>query len=145
MRDRLIELLDGRSLDTHCDVASVADHLLANGVIVPPCKVGDTVYAVTLNTNTFTYGVHRGYIACIDIRSTGKCIIIRHEGYDDEPYFEKIIGKFDDFGKSIFLSREEVDAENKRLLEALELLECERSVPADDTEIGMLVNPNDRM
>lgn len=40
---------------------------------------------------------------------------------------------------------EDLDAENKRLLEALELLECERSVPTDDTEIGMLVNPNDRM
>lgn len=24
----------------------IAEHLLANGVIVPPCKVGDTVYAI---------------------------------------------------------------------------------------------------
>jgi hypothetical protein len=27
-----------------CMVETIADHLLANGVIAPPCKVGDTVY-----------------------------------------------------------------------------------------------------
>lgn len=30
----------------------IADHLLENGVIVPPCKVGDTVYIVE---NPYTY------------------------------------------------------------------------------------------
>ena len=40
---------------------------------------------------------------------------------------------------------ETLDAENKRLLEALELLESEKSVLSDDTEIGMITNPNDRM
>ena len=43
MRNRLIELLSGKSLDTVADVECVVDHLLANGVIVPPCKVGDKV------------------------------------------------------------------------------------------------------
>ena len=46
MRDKLIELLDGKSIDTTADVEYVVDHLLANGVIVPPCKVGDTVYCI---------------------------------------------------------------------------------------------------
>lgn len=27
-----------------CDTYNIADYLIANGVIVPPCKVGDTVY-----------------------------------------------------------------------------------------------------
>lgn len=49
MRERLVKLLK----DTpHLDVLyghdieweKAADHLLANGVIVPPVKVGDTVY-----------------------------------------------------------------------------------------------------
>lgn len=48
-RDRLIELLlkseilcntCGESTNTYCAEA-LADYLLANGVIVPPCKVGD--------------------------------------------------------------------------------------------------------
>ncbi len=27
-----------------CRARDIADHLLANGVILPPCKIGDTVY-----------------------------------------------------------------------------------------------------
>ena len=51
MRDRLIELLEkadqtviGFSIEG--DVEVLADELLAEGVIVPPCKVGQTVYCV---------------------------------------------------------------------------------------------------
>ena len=59
-RDRLIELLneaedicDGtfdcdeceyNPSDNNCRCELTADHLLANGVIVPPCKVGQTIY-----------------------------------------------------------------------------------------------------
>ena len=50
MRERLIELLNGKSIDTTPDVEYVADYLLDNGVIVPPCKVGDTVYNVLPST-----------------------------------------------------------------------------------------------
>ena len=60
-RDRLIELLhkaEDKCESTHdcddckyilsgsCKTVLIADYLLANGVIVPPCKVGDTVYRV---------------------------------------------------------------------------------------------------
>lgn len=59
MRDRLIELLNGFSLKcfSHCDgklhgdcntchMGQIADYLIENGVILPPCKVGDVVYLV---------------------------------------------------------------------------------------------------
>ena len=52
-RDRLIEILN-KKYDHFCDqcgvnkdshyTESLADHLLTNGVIVPPCKVGLTLY-----------------------------------------------------------------------------------------------------
>lgn len=61
-RNRLIELIeqaDTKCVNTincgeceHCGKGeecinhNIADHLLANGVIVPPCKVGDVVYYV---------------------------------------------------------------------------------------------------
>ena len=57
-RDRLIELIDkGKDTTpcnqgcsevscTECENRSIADYLLANGVIVPPCKVGDMVYQI---------------------------------------------------------------------------------------------------
>lgn len=51
-RKRLIELIKNARKNTkgaNCDIERnmlFADHLLANGVIVPPCKVGDTVFYI---------------------------------------------------------------------------------------------------
>lgn len=50
MRERLIELLLNSEVfndaDGKADAKCLADYLLANGVIVPPCKVGDMVYRI---------------------------------------------------------------------------------------------------
>lgn len=105
MRDRLIALLydvqDAR-IDT------IADYLLANGIIAPPCKVGDTVYKCLITGDThepviweivITYGD-------IDIRDVaGKSYLIgringEHCGVDID---------FSDFGKTVFLTREEAE------------------------------------
>lgn len=68
MRDRLIELHKQAKLictETNCkDCVGygqgvfcfchlVADHLLANGVIVLPCKVGDIIYALTYDRKDY--------------------------------------------------------------------------------------------
>ena len=56
-RDRLIELILNTPVlkfpsgsraqgKTYQTAQNVADHLLANGVIVPPCKVGQTVWFI---------------------------------------------------------------------------------------------------
>lgn len=55
-KERLVDLLDGLELppiDTDgemylekSDAEYIADYLLKNGVIVPPCKVGDAVYDI---------------------------------------------------------------------------------------------------
>ena len=55
MRERLIELIQdsvGGCARHWAEV--IADYLLANGVIVPPCKVGDTFYGVN-GTSYDTY------------------------------------------------------------------------------------------
>lgn len=54
-REKLIELIDKSDVPL-CDecgtipadirIERLADFLLANGVVVPPCKPGDTVYAI---------------------------------------------------------------------------------------------------
>lgn len=44
-RERLIELME-QATNGSCHVEDVADYLLENGVVVPPCKVGDTVYLI---------------------------------------------------------------------------------------------------
>lgn len=51
-RERLIELLEDTSHEWESDVSvqtltEIAEHLIENGVIVLPCKVGDTVYELT--------------------------------------------------------------------------------------------------
>ena len=51
-RDRLIEILEDTLYEWECDVSKetvteIAEHLIENGVIVPPCKVGDTLYEPT--------------------------------------------------------------------------------------------------
>ncbi len=43
-RDRLIELIFEVSKERDCTIENTADYLLSNGVIVPPCKIGDTVW-----------------------------------------------------------------------------------------------------
>ena len=64
-RDRLIELLKKDNCPSpflcdekckyanlkRCYEARTADHLIANGVIVPPCKVGDKVYILKSRTS----------------------------------------------------------------------------------------------
>ena len=52
MRDRLIELLEQTGMienSIRCKIA--AQELMANGVIVPPCKVGTRVYVITSKTS----------------------------------------------------------------------------------------------
>lgn len=72
MRDRLVDLVskarekcgsmncldckyqDRETQTTRCYSYLIVDCLLENGVIVPPCKVGDTVYYIS--------GIHRSLI-----------------------------------------------------------------------------------
>lgn len=67
MRERLIELIRAsgcvETWDHYTDdfkkpnpIYELADHLIANGVILPPCKAGQTVYAQLHN---YGKGIHK--------------------------------------------------------------------------------------
>ena len=93
MRDRLIELLNDLNVwDDYISNEDIADHLFANGVIVPPCKVGDTVYQ--------TDGVRIYELEVFDVS-------LRNY----KPYYETESIDFDysAIGKSIFLTKEEAE------------------------------------
>lgn len=114
MRDRLIEILKRFCTDdckiTHqcgyCDFgdltvcpSAVADHLLANGVIVPLCKEGDKVYKLMPKcTVTIEWCPHNGGYG------TARC--------DKEPceaYVKEICFSLEDIkhmGKTVFLTKE---------------------------------------
>lgn len=111
MRDRLIELIDQKQvygIDQHqpeshnmylLDNDELADHLLANGVIVPTCKVGDLVYE-KYHGRVFEYVVDK-------IEITDK-VVYSINPTDYRGMLIRIIGFTEDnIGKTIFLTREE--------------------------------------
>ena len=94
MRDRLIELLEKADetvcgFDIYGDFGRLADELLANGVIVLPCKVGDTVYCIETIGNEI-----EDYV----IQNVG--ITATQGGWGIER-------GFNDFGKTVFLTKKE--------------------------------------
>ena len=90
--ERLAFLLQQIGIEYPC---AVADYLLANGVIVPPCKIGDTVYIISDYTNEI-----------LDRLIIG--IIIKKDGYGF--VFETQSSWSDtDIGKTVFLTQEEAE------------------------------------
>lgn len=75
----------------------LADYLLANGVIVPPCKVGDTVYEIVQGEISETEAV--GFLVCQD----GAILLITKHFF---PLSREI-------GETVFLMREEIEAKLK--------------------------------
>ena len=128
MRDRLIELLEQAKVKAIGTLGSMnngfgawyADYLLANGVIVPPCKVGDIVY-VEFNEKVVqgTVGLIRPFISKEEIVFKGNVICeIESLFYDDgrkeehELYvvFEKPYG----IERVAYLTKEEAEAELRK-------------------------------
>ena len=126
-RDRLIELLLQANTEadkqgfSNCLVLGrkaefLVDHLLANGVIVPPCKVGDTVYTLRevscedidgANTECEYYGFGTDDRICT-LEKPQKC-----------PYryriFKSLVTEYNllsfarQWGKTVFLTKEEAE------------------------------------
>lgn len=106
-REKLVELLDeihrkplGKE---YCErLGTIADYLLANGVIVPPCEVGDIVYVA--NDYGYKKEIKKYEVGCIVIRGTND---ISKELWEDR--FGGVIGSFEDFEKTLFCTKEEAE------------------------------------
>lgn len=102
MRDRLISLIKDslfKHIDKSCNLAeNIADDLLENGVVVPPCKVGDVVYRI------YT----RAWIGEDVVRE----VVVSENGvfYVDDKGRMTSCNKF---GKTVFLTREDAEAKLK--------------------------------
>ena len=92
MKDKLIKLLqqaDKKCNDTkqcencvgwghgeECVNHLIADYLLKNGVIVPPCKVGDTVYVVSQGAGfSVVWNVYKATAKAIHLDRYGKLFV----------------------------------------------------------------------
>ena len=121
MRDRLIEILKNFADGTYTSngkivegmkVDDIADLLLKNGVIVPPCKVGDTVYYVSdspINLSVQANTIYEAHISRIVTTQYGTTLVIQiHNAYGVTE-----IPDINDYGKTVFLTREEAEAKLK--------------------------------
>lgn len=140
MRDRLIKLILNTPVlkfpsgsraqgKTYQTAQNFADHLLANGVIVPPCKVGDKVYVAdkggireaTANEIYF-YGSNDHMSILLSFNCDYECENCPFSSWSQEPCGEYSCGgeygcwdvKCEDFGKTVFLTKEEAETALER-------------------------------
>lgn len=109
MKDRLIDLLDTCERDCGVDFPMpkeiIANDLIANGVIVPPVKVGQTVYSISTECVT-TYHVVAVTLLMTYSMKRMEFQIQNLRGAIIPLYFEEI-------GKTVFLTKEEAEAKMK--------------------------------
>lgn len=127
-RDRLIELLEETGMiegTSRCNI--VADELLANGVIVPPCRVGDTLYRIDKRIKRCSlnhiYSKGNEYHCGEDYN----CFLYDTPACDcGEEYYiyeiktqniETIVCNMRQIGETVFFTREEAEHELKRIQE----------------------------
>ena len=104
MRDRLIELTKTsliRHIDKSCKLAeNIADDLLADGVIAPPCNIGDTLYYPVFTTNrVLLYKV-------ISIKLNSKGLYVVCENCLSK---SQMTHQAEQIGKTIFLTKREAE------------------------------------
>ena len=120
VREKLVKLLKtSPTRNGYTDLGDIADHLIAHGVVVLPCKIGDKVYV------NYIYGRNK-----IITDSQMVCSIEQTVGVNDESYWKVCVKQViekgyivyheyteDDFGKTVFLTREEAEASLRKMKE----------------------------
>lgn len=110
-RDRLIELVDkakeeyANDITDHTETDYIVECLFNNGVIVPPCKEGDTLYPI----------IDMSHTACKSFVSDFPIKVLPYQ-----IYYINVMGgisaiPFDRFGKTVFLTKEEAEEKLKEL------------------------------
>ena len=115
MRDRLTELLnkvqecgmnkprdEERYPTIYPSNEAIADHLLANGVIVPPCKVGDTVYVVSQGAGfSVVWNVYKATAKAIHLDQWGSLFVRVETDKENVGGYVEV--------ERVFLTREEAE------------------------------------
>lgn len=108
-RDRLIEILQDTLHEWECDVSiktltEITEHLIANGVICPPCKVGAEIFGLFDNDDEQRKEIYEGKVLCFSL-DENNLLWARMRYKNGLTYWHTI----DDFGKTVFLTREEAE------------------------------------
>ncbi len=106
MRDRLIDIIADKLGSINCAkliAADIADHLLAEGVILPKVKIGDKLYAINASqTRVNPYIVTRLEVYESGVKISARPIYCRQEYW---MCWEAELGNND----CVFLTREEAE------------------------------------
>lgn len=121
MRDRLSQLIFNKLSETCRECSSfecteeLTDYLIANGVTVLPCKVGDTVYYINrfyhieLRKDT----IYKAKVVRIVTNSLGISLVIQIRGEHGCTELSNIdcveTPNIEDFSKTVFLTKEEAE------------------------------------
>ena len=108
--ERLVELLDEFIDDDWYSNKEIAEYLLANGVIVPPVNVGDTVYAFCYDFGVILpYFVENLSIGFMDKNQYYWTYEANSHTDEMDELLDEIDFDLDDFGKTVFLTKEEAE------------------------------------
>ena len=107
MRDRLVDLLDKAFLESNDNYGmpctdQVADHLIANGVVCPPCHIGKTVYMVGLVTNQIIKSVVTGIVY-----TENEMLLVMENG--------TYLSLTQQLGKTVFLTKAQAEQKLKEM------------------------------
>lgn len=144
MRDKLIKLIASKICSRYrkdtcltkwssgCDecegswnfeIGDFADYLLAEGVIVPPCKVNQFVYVV--DRADIRQPIKEKIVLEIQCGYSGDLIVLQ-----DTPFRLRRAYNFGDFGKTVFLTKAEAEralAERRSECEYIKCRKCRHS------------------
>ena len=102
-KERLVELIKPYMIGlSGANCEKLAEYLIHNGVIVPPCKVGDTLYVITTicgasidEVTVFSFTTMKHYVTINTIHKSNP--------------LSPLSFPTDQLGKTIFLIREEAE------------------------------------
>ena len=109
MRDRLIELIERFDDKSPLGLIvqerkALADYLIADGWMRPPCKVGDIVWLIkSLNWQQTEWGIKEGKISMIQQKADKSWKFRVTENHSVQDY------TVDKIGKTVFLTKEEAE------------------------------------
>lgn len=114
MRDRLVELLQEYTDNNNGGGSNHgrANYLIENGMIVPPCKVGETVYCIV--PVGCKLSVEKGFVREFRITEEKVCANIVDCEYIKFANLN-INVSYDDFGKTVFLTKEQAEQKLKEM------------------------------
>ena len=120
MFEQLLKTCEERQCDTcghnhldypHCQSAYYADHLIANEIIAPPCKVGQTVWVnhehYKEGMHTYAVQVHKYTYKSTSVTRLWLVGDIINPCYGPSWYYE--LFSWDDVGTKVFLTKEDAE------------------------------------